>query len=196
MNPPLGLLFLKGKYVHFKDLGTISIALTWAGLLFMIHKWRGDKSMSYSGHAARYTTAKIYYFVLFIITLPIFYIFVDKWFVPELGLSKYFLYLTVLAIIGQLISVSVPSIKGRKETIHNIGAFIIHTSLIGLTAYLLASSHVPAIARGVTAVALAFMVSIWVLFIFTTRLKTRGLIYQSLFVACFHITILAAAYLR
>lgn len=178
-----------------KPLGAISIFVTWSGLLFLIYRWPGNRSMSFSNHAASAKAATVFYGLLFSATLPFFYIFIDKWFVPAESLPNYFTGLVFIGCIGQLIAVWVPGTNRHKELVHNVAAYTMHTLLLPLVLILLVYGNVSVIARGITLLALIYMVSIWLIFAFIKLAKKHTLYLQASYVIMFHITILTTAYL-
>ncbi|HET7673610.1 MAG TPA: hypothetical protein VFK11_03810, partial [Candidatus Saccharimonadales bacterium] len=96
----------------FKPFGLISILITWMGLLFLLYKWKGNKSMSFSLHAAQTKAGQIYYFILFSITLPLFFLFILRWYAPFLGLSNIFIAVVLVGILGQILAIIVPAVGG------------------------------------------------------------------------------------
>lgn len=179
----------------YKPLGLISILLTWAGLIFLIRKWPGSKSMTFSQHAAASRSSKLFYAILFSLTLPLLYMFVVKWFIPAFEMGSVFLAFVVIAITGQLIAVWVPETVGVKKTVHYVGAYMMHTLLIPLTVLILFSA-VSAPAKTVAVVALTAMIAVWSMHFSKESVRKRALHFQSAYVAAFHLTILASTYLR
>lgn len=112
----------------YKILGPFSIIQLWFCLWFMIKKWPGKKSMSYSAHAASSRDGIIYYFVIFTIHLVLFYIFALKWFVPVYNLPRDFLYILTIAELGQLAALMIPSTEGNMTIAHDITAYLMHIS--------------------------------------------------------------------
>lgn len=179
----------------FMPLGIISISITWIGLLFLLYKWRGNKSMSFSLHAAQTRGGQVYYFLLFIITLPMFYLFVSNWYVQELKLPSTFTLLVAIGILGQIAAVIIPSVGGRKERIHNFGAYLMSATLIPLSA-MVAIADIPIGVKVFAGLGTAYMITVSILFITTKRLRSNYLYFQAAYVIAFHSIILASTYIR
>jgi hypothetical protein len=179
--------------VTYKILGPLSISVTWLGLLFLIRHWKGNKSMSFSLHAAQTRTAQIYYFFLFGITLPLFYLFVTRWFVPALRLPRLYIYIVSVALLGQLIAILIPAIEGRKEKIHNLGAYLMAFCLIPLTV-LLVFSNLPLIIKILAIIGALYMTSTIALSFVTKAIQQKFLPFQAAFVGVFHCLILISMY--
>ncbi len=180
----------------YKSLGFISIAITWVGLIFLIRKWQGNKSMSFSNHAASSKSATIFYGLLFSTTLPLFYLFVDKWFVPAISLPRLFTYLVIVGCLGQLIAAWVPGTSHRKELIHSITAYTMHTLLLPLVLMILIYGDISTIARVTAATAQIYMVTVWLAFAFIKSSQKYTLKLQSSYVLSFHAAILITTYVR
>ena len=114
----------------FKPLGAVSIVVGWLGLIFLIRKWPGNKSMAFSNHAAVTKSANIFYGIIFTIVLPPLFIFFARWFVPALSLPSIFIYMALLACIGQLVASWAPTTNGLRAQVHKIAAFTMHSLLL------------------------------------------------------------------
>lgn len=179
----------------FKPLGLLSITLTWLGLLFLISKWRGNKSMSFSLHAAQSRSGHIFYIMLFSITLPIFYLVIINWYVPSLNLPNLFTYLLIVGIIGQFIAVWVPAVGGLIEKIHNFGAYLMASMLIPLS-ILVAFAQVQGLVKQIAVIGILYMTIIWIMHFDLKRIKPNYLYFQSIYIAFFHLIILLSTYLN
>jgi hypothetical protein len=149
--------------------------------------------MSFSLHAAQTKVGQLYYFGLFGVTLPMFYLFVTRWYVPALALPRIYVYLAIVAILGQLVAIIVPAVDGLKEKIHDTGAYLMTFALAPLTA-LLVLSAAPAAIKVLAIVGTLYMVSSVVLFFALKTTRARYLFYQAVYVAVFHLIILVSTY--
>lgn len=182
--------------MDYKSLGLISIVITWLGLFFLVYKWRGEPHMSFSLHAAANRKAYLFYLVLFVITLPMFLIFVTKWFVPILHLSNTFTYLVIAAILCQFIAAIIPEVEGVRARIHRFSAGIVTFLLIPATFLLVNAKNIPLSIRALAMAAGLFMVVVWGLYVWIESFNKHFLYFQAAYVAVFHLTILACTYLR
>lgn len=168
----------------------------WAGLLFLIRKWPGDQTMSFSLHAARCRSSRLYYGVLFSTYLAMFYVFVIKWFVPNLHLSDAFLYVAVLAIILQFITAWVPQTVGWSAKVHLATAYGMSLLLLPMMAIIIANNYSSLITRVIGIAALLYTLLIWMLFISSRVVHRHYLIFQATYVASFMAVVLSATYMH
>lgn len=178
----------------FKIFGVLSVVLIWAGLLFTIFKWRGNKSMSFSLHAAQTRAGQVYYFFLFLATLPLFYLFIVKWYVPTFDLGLLFIILATVATIGQFVAASIPAVPGHRNTIHEIGAYTMGALFIPML-FMVAFADVSLFAKIIACGALAYMIGSIVLLFAWKGSKRYYLYFQAMYIAAFHTAILASVYL-
>lgn len=149
--------------------------------------------MSFSLHAAQTRGGQIYYFLLFAITLPLFYLFVIEWFTPTLELGAEFNYLVTAGVLGQLLAVLVPATPGRKEQIHNLGAYLMAATMIPAS-ILIALSHPPLFVSAVAATGAVYMIGASFLFLFVKRSHAYFLYFQAAYIAMFHVIIISSTY--
>lgn len=178
----------------FKWLGLLSILIVWSGLIFLLYKWRGNKRMSFSLHAAQTKNGQIYYFVLFATVLPMFYLFIIKWFVHTLGLNNWFTLAVTVGVLGQLLAVLVPAIPGIKGQIHNFGAYIMAFTMLPAV-LLIAFANVPYIVTIASLAAATYMIFAASLFIFFKKSHDYYLIFQAIYIATFHANIILSSYI-
>lgn len=179
----------------YKFLGLLSITIVWSGLIFLLYKWRGNKSMSFSLHAAQTKAGQVYYFFLFLITLPLFYLFILKWYIPSLDLPGASTYFVTAGVLGQLLAVIVPAAGGWKEQIHNIGAYIMAFSMVPLSVFV-AFSGIPTLVRIITVLGIAYMISASLLYLLSQTARSSYLYFQAAYIALFHIIVIASTYVR
>lgn len=180
----------------YKSLGPISIFVTWLGLAFLVYKWPGEMPMSFGLRAAQHKKSYLFYLILFVVTLPLFFVFIVKWFVPELRLPNKYVYLALAVIIFQLIVAIVPEVKGKKAKIHRLIAGLMTFLLIPMTMLIATAANLPVSIRSLAFLDSLLLVIIWGLFILIEPFHRHFLYLQAAYVAIFHITILAATYLR
>jgi len=179
--------------INFKLFGLLSIVIVWAGLFFLLYKWRGNKSMSFSLHAAQTRGGQIYYFLLFLITLPLFYVFILKWYIPTFDLPNAFTYLVTAGVLGQLLAVIVPAVNGQKEQIHNFGAYLMAFTMIPLSVFI-AFADIPALVRILAVAGIIYMIGSGFLYIYSKRARSNYLYFQAMYIALFHVIIISSTY--
>ena len=178
-----------------QNLGLISILLTWAGLLFLIRKWKGNPSMTFSQHAAKTKNSQSYYFFLWLVCLPLFYWFMLSWFTPEFGFGLLFKVLVTLGSASLLVAAAVPETKGKQEQIHRISAFAMAYFMLPIVIMIGFSPFVAGSAKILADVFAAIMLA-EILFLSHHKRKHPKMLYiQASYVAMFHIAIIAATYI-
>lgn len=151
--------------------------------------------MTFSDHAAQHLSSNIYYGLLFTVTLPVFYIFVDQWFVPNLSLPIFFTWLIAFGCIGQFIAGWVAGTTPLKTRIHTISAFFMHIMLLPMIILLLIYGELSLFSTLWACVAVAYMFSMWIYFSQGGKARSNVLLIQSTYVIAFHSVIVATTYL-
>jgi len=136
----------------------------------------------------------VYYFILFASTMPLFYLFMTRWFVPVFHLPAIFVRIYTVGIILQMIAVTIPETKGTKVLIHRNSAFMMSLLLMPLLTIVLMSSYISVAARATSAVALVIQIVIAVITIPKNGYHKNILFLQAAYIAVFHIAILTAVY--
>ena len=76
--------------------------------------------MTFSQHAATNRFSKIFYSIIFMITLPMLMFFFAYWLVPTKHLPDAFLWFAAIAVLFQIICTWSPETGGRRTVIHRI----------------------------------------------------------------------------
>jgi len=180
----------------YKQFGWLSIVIIWTSLFYMIRRWPGNKTMTFSAHAAATKVGIIYYWIVFTAHLVFFYLFVSKWFVPSLQLPKMFTIVTFVAVLGEFVALCVPTTGGRKTQIHDVSSYIMFILLMPLSLLIFFSPQVSLIARITAFLAAIYMVIAWVLFAITKKAQNHSLLLQTSYAMSFQLAILLATYTR
>jgi hypothetical protein len=99
-------------------LGLIAFIILIIGLTFTAIVMPGDLSKTFSQRVANNKRAEILYSLLFMITLPLLYLFFATWLVPAKALSQYFLLFAAIAATFQILCTWVPERGGTMTVIH------------------------------------------------------------------------------
>jgi hypothetical protein len=166
------------------------------GLGFAVFKLPGGLSKTFSQRVANNRVAEILYSILFIVTLPLLYIFFAAWFVPSLNIPRYFLFFAAIAVIFQILCTWVPERGGKMTTYHRL-----LTGVSGIA--LLPMVFIIATARGISTstvvIALAVLAGMLVLLIIAL-LNQKGFRYALLlqvgYYLLFFVVVLLATYVR
>ena len=179
--------------MSWDSLGLLSIVVAWVGLFILIWKWKGNKSMTFSQHAAKHKSAQIYYFLLWAICLPPFYWFMINPFSDKLGLGLLFKLVVSLATFCMLVAASVPEIAGWKYTVHRLAAFGMAWLFVPLVVLVL-TANASAISHKVAISSLIYMVFCIAILQKNRRNHPKMLILQGLYIVVFDLAILVAFY--
>lgn len=182
-------------YEALKPLGIISIAIGWASMLFLIYKWRGDKSMSFSRHAAAHRNAYLFMAIMESIFLPMYLIFIATWFASAFDMPEIFIFLNAVAVIGLIIAAWVPDVAGAKGKIHHIVAYPAYASMILSTPFIIFSDSISNFARIFTLLACLLMIPLGIYMSINPKSKDKFLFAQGFFLASIHLSIVVTTYL-
>jgi hypothetical protein len=114
---------------------------------------------------------------------------------PALGLNTFFGAVMIAAAICALVAAVVPDSGGTKSLVHGVAAWTMAVLMLVLVLTLLFTPAIGVVAKFVLAVLASYMVFDWFLFLFVKRSHKLFLIFQSTYVLCFYIAMLAVAYL-
>src|SRR5882672_4665850 len=103
-----------------QHLGLLTVLLLIVGLTFTVTTWKGGVHLTFSQHVARKRSSKIFYSLLFLITLPILMLFFYAWLVPTKNLPNSFLWFSTIAVLFQIICTWIPEEGGRKTVVHRV----------------------------------------------------------------------------
>lgn len=173
----------------------LTIALLIAGLAFTVLKWRGGMHMTFSQHAAATRTSKIYYALLFLITLPILMLFIVEWYVPTNNLPNMFIWFATIAVIFQIVCTWVPEEGGIKTTIHRALTGISGIALLPLVLLIAISSNLSVLVRGVAWGMLVLMIILLGIALINQKGYRYALLLQIGYYTAFFITIVVSTYL-
>ncbi len=180
----------------FKPLGVITITLTWLSLGFLVYKWRGHKSMSFSRHAAANKTAFTMMAIIEPFLLGGFFLFVDKWFVPTFNLPALFSVLVGLSALGLLVAAWIPDVPGLKHKIHEWAAYPAAATFVPLSLIMCLASGLPTLVRTMWIVAFTYDTAVVLFFLISKKAKEYHLYLQAPYFVLSHAAILMTVYIR
>jgi len=165
------------------------------GLTFTVTKWRGGLHMTFSQHVVATRWSKVFYALLFLVTLPVFVWFVAAWFVPHKHLPEAFLWLTYVAVLFQILCTWVPEEGGRRTTIHRTSTGISGVAMLPLVIILATSANFSLLVRLTAWAAFGFMVALLAVALRHQRGHRWALLLQIGYYAAFFLVMLLATYL-
>lgn len=179
---------------EYKILGFVSLLILAAGLMVVPIKWPRGRHYSFSQHVAMSKSAIIYYAILFAVSLPLFNLFVIKWFAPMYQLTYLFVVIIVTASIAQIACTLVPETGGRHTSIHRILVGISGLLLIPALAIMLTSPYIDIFGKIFTAASLIAMLSVVAIVSLQLRSPRNWLVLQVVYYTAFFMPIMLVAY--
>lgn len=178
-----------------QHLGLLTILLLIIGLAFTITKWKGGIHMTFSQHAVKNRWAKIFYFLLFLVTLPLLMLFFVVWLVPTKNLPNIFLFFAAIATIFQIVCTWFPEEGGRKTTIHRLLTAISGIALLPLMVIIATATNLSMFIRGATWIGLLLMLALLSIALRNQKGYRYALLLQVGYYTIFFIIILMVTYL-
>lgn len=181
--------------MDFREFGLLGIIILWTAIIYMLRRWRGDRTMSVSMHAASARPAYFLSGTIQTVTGVLLYLFMTQWFVPYFQLPAQVTLVYALGATLQILAAWVPDSKGFNRTFHRFCAFGMATLMPVVVFQILAFAGLilPTVILG--GLVFVYMVASALLFIFIKPVRKHFLYYQLAYVAGFHLFILSAAYL-
>ncbi len=178
-----------------QHLGLLTILILIVGLTFTVTRWKGGLHLTFSQHVATNQWAKIFYSLLFMITLPILGFFFVAWLVPTKHLSSIFLYFASVAILFQIFCTWIPEEGGRKTVAHRILTAISGVALLPLVVIIAISTNLSMITRNTAWIGFLVMIALLGIALSNQKGYRYALLLQIGYYAVFFIIILMATYL-
>jgi len=173
--------------------GILTVTFTWVGLLFLVKRWPGDSSMTFSQHAAQTSSAQLYYAVMWSLALPPFVSFIIYGVYDRLSLPSIFIPLVIAASTLMLVAAYVPEIGGWKTTIHRLAAFSMATLFLPIVVLIALSGELSAVGRVVT-VPIAMYMAWQIVFLTVVKRQHPKMLYlQGSYIALFQVAIVAGS---
>ncbi len=180
----------------YKAFGPISVIIGWTAIGFLIYKWRGDRSMSISKHAAAHKGSYVLMLVVESIVLPMFFIFVAKWIVPTFDLPNFFTICVGIASLGLLVAAWIPDTRGLKSVVHGLASYTGAVLFIPALTILYVSSNIFGFAKYFTLAVLVYEIVAMVVFTVIEEARNYHLWVQAGYILLFDLVLLTVAYIR
>jgi hypothetical protein len=171
------------------------IILLTAGLAYVPVRWPGGLHMTFSQHAATDRWSKIYYLLLFSVTLPLLLWFFIAWLVPEKNLPAAFTWFAMVAVVFQIACAFTPEVGGRLTKIHRILTGISAFAMLPLVAMLALAPALSSFTRLVAASTLVVMLVLLTIALRHQRGHSKAMLLQIGYYAGFFIALLVATYI-
>ena len=169
--------------------GLLSFGLTWFAILYVLYKNPREFSKSISHHAAK--DSKVYRLFAIIMSSALFFlvIYLFLFLVPTLDLHIFVVILFLIAILIELLTTWIPLTDDRKFHPHtilsNTAAFLMPVITLGYAIFTRLNSALLSIAY----TGLVVMIGLLIIFFTIPKARKIYLIYQSIYVAAFQLTV-------
>lgn len=177
-----------------KFFGLCLVLLSWAAGIYMLRKWRGLRSMSISQHAASNPAALRLFASVLIAGGLAFYVWLVRWFAPELNLSALFVVLITATFLTQIVAALIPDTKGWRSSTHRAAAYSGAFLYLPLSYLILTAPNISGPGKIVGLVCFSYMILACFLYLFVKKSHDHYVIFQALYIMAFQVIILSAAY--
>jgi len=174
----------------------LSLLIAVAGLSYIIKKWGKHHNFSLSTHAAMQKPSYWLFASCLIASGVLFYLFTVLWLMPTYNLGLWFGVLTVITVVCELVAALIPDNGGRRSLLHGTAAWLMAVLAMFIVVALLFVPGVSVIAKFILGVLLSYLVLDWFLFLFIKWSHKWFLVFQSSYILCFYLALLAVAYIR
>lgn len=186
--------------MEYRELGLLSMLLTWSAFAFLLYKWRGKKTMSLSLHAASARSAYYYFAAMLIVAGLVFYLFMLQWFIPAFSLPFGFTILISIMTVFTILTALIPDTKGIQQFLHRFTAYSIAVLMFIVIIFILTTCSVHFITQFIGGASLAYMGYTMVVYPRARKFATHFLVknylpLQIAYIVSFHLFILSATYL-
>jgi hypothetical protein len=164
------------------------------GLTFTVTKWPGGLHMTFSQHVVVTRWSKIFYALLFLVTLPALVWFTAAWLVPHRHLPEAFLWCTYMAVLFQILCTWFPEEGGWKTAVHRILTGISGIAMLPLVVMLATASSLSPSVRLAAWVAVGFMILLLTIALSHQKGYKWSLLLQIGYYAVFFLVLVLATY--
>ncbi len=151
--------------------------------------------MTFSQHVVATRWSKIFYALLFLVTLPLLVWFIAAWLVPNKHLPEAFLWFTYVAVIFQILCTWFPEEGGWKTTLHRMLTGISGVAMLPLVVILAMSTNLSLFVRVVAWAAVGFMITLLTVALRNQKGYKWALPLQIGYYSAFFLVIVLATYL-
>lgn len=179
-----------------QHLGLLSFIILIIGLGAVAVKLPGGLSKTFSQRVANNKITEALYSLLFIVTLPLLYLFFVAWFVPSLGMPQYFLFFAAVSVIFQVLCTWIPERGGRMTTIHRVLTGISGIALLPMVFIIATAQSISASLMVISWGALIGMLVLLIVALFNQKGFEYALLLQIGYYVLFFAIILLATYVQ
>ena len=178
-----------------QHLGLVSVLVLIIGLTITVVKRPAGLDVTFSQRVANNKLAEVLYSLLFIISLPILFLFFATWFVPVNGVSQAFLLFAAISAIFQIACTWVPERGGRMTVIHRLLTGISGIALLPMVLLIATTSSISAELRYIAWVVLTTMIILLTIALINQKGFKYALLLQVSYYAVFFALVLLVTYL-
>lgn len=175
--------------------GLAFVVGSWIGGFYIVKRWYDKSLPTISKHAASNKTASYIFAAILIGFGLVFYYWLNRWFVPHLGLDAYFQAILALTIACQILVGLAPDTDGWSRKVHRWAAYTMAVLYLPLSLMIIDSDQLTTLARILCALLALYMLLTFVLVAVARKAKSKYLFFQASYLIAFQVLILSAAYL-
>lgn len=172
----------------------LALLILVVGLILTINKLPAGMDLTFSQRVANNKQAEILYSLLFIVTLPILFIFFVIWFVPTTGISPSFLWFAAIAVVSQVVCTWIPERGGTMTTVHRIFTGISGIALIPMVAIIATSDSITSAVRAIAWIILTLMIVLLSVALINQKGFKYALLLQVVYYALFFTILVLTTY--
>ncbi len=178
-------------YKHFI---LVALALLIPGLAFIPWRWPHGIDKTFSQHVADKVSSIVYYAALFVVTLPLVYLFLANYLVSALALPTSILTFVAISCLAQIGCTFVPETGGMKTKVHVTLAGISALLLPVILLIIMREGVISAADKVVTAACVFVMTLILASLALRTKVRLPALVLQAVYFALFFAALLVVSY--
>jgi hypothetical protein len=170
------------------------IAVLILGLAFTVIRWPGGLHMTFSQHVVATRWSKIYYALLFLVTLPALLWFIAAWLVPHKHLPEVFLWFASIAVVFQILCTWFPEEGDWKTSVHRVLTGISGVAMLPLVVIIATVSSYSLLVTTTSWIAFGFMIVLLAIALSHQKEYKWALLLQVGYYASFFVVLMLATY--
>lgn len=185
-------LFWYNKQVQHLLILVIILLIT--ALSFLLIKWPGGMDKTFSQHAAATKWSKVYYSLLFVVTLPLLFWYISGWLVSSKNMPDAFLWFAGIAVAFQILCTFFPEEGDLNIKIHRILTGISGVAMLPMVAIIAFSSSVSTFVNVIALLGLFIMIVLLGIALTYQKVFRRALLLQVGYYTAFFAILLSVTY--
>ncbi len=177
-----------------KQFGLIAYMLFVGSVAYMLFRWSGESTKTFSQNAARNQSSIIYYGIVLAVFLAMLSIFAYGWLIPTLLLPTTFSVVFGVGVAAEAIAGLVPETTGWRKVTHITVSGVMYVATLIIVGMLYINSSTPHVAKLTSAAAFIVMVAVILAVVLFRQLQRYALLLQTIHLFCFFGALLVVTY--